>query len=238
MPRHALQLLAPGSQLRPTAGALLGTAELLQDDLHAADIHLADAAELGAGLGARPAETVALATRAIIAIRRDRWEAAQTLLERAASVIAEAHLQSYSTSALTHAVRARVAGHLGDARAAREHIQAAERLLPLLTRALAQLALETRLELVRAHVMLGEIGAAQDRLDEMDELLLPGSDFGSLREEAGEMSAAVRQIRASAADMVMLTAAELRLLPFLATQLSFREIAEQLFVSIHTVGRR
>ena len=69
----------------------------------------------------------------------------------------------------------------------------------------------------------------------MDELLLPGSDFGSLREEAGEMSATVQQIRASAADAVMLTAAELRLLPFLATQLSFREIAEQLFVSIHTV---
>ena len=42
--RHALQLLTPGSQLRPTAGALLGTAELLQGDLHAADMHLADAA--------------------------------------------------------------------------------------------------------------------------------------------------------------------------------------------------
>ena len=233
--RDALQFLAPGSQLRPTAAALLGTAELLQGDLHAADAHLADAAELGAGLGARPAETVALATRAIIAIRRDRWEAAQTLLERAASVITEAHLQSYSTSALTHAVTARVAMHLGDARAAREHIQAAERLLPLLTRALAHLALETRLELVRAYVRLGEAGAAQDRLDEMEELLRPGSDFGSLREEAGEMSATVQQTRASAAEAVMLTAAELRLLPFLATQLSFREIAEQLFVSVHTV---
>ena len=62
---HALQLLTPGSQLRPTAGALLGTAELLQGDLHAADMHLADAAELGAGLGARPAET-------------SRWQHAQS----------------------------------------------------------------------------------------------------------------------------------------------------------------
>ena len=33
----------------------------------------------------------------------------------------------------------------------------------------------------------------------------------------------------------MLTAAELRLLPLLATQLSFPEIAGRLFVSVHTV---
>jgi LuxR family maltose regulon positive regulatory protein len=178
---------------------------------------------------------VALASRAVIAIRRDRWDAARTLLEQAASVIAAAHLQSYSHSALAHAVMARVARHFGDARAAREHIQAAERLLPLLTRALAPLAIQTRLELVRASVTLGDTGAARDRLAEVDELLRPGGDFGSLREETGELSATVQQIRASAAEAVKLTAAELRLLPLLATQLSSREIAERLFVSIHTV---
>jgi len=231
----ALQLLTPGSQLRPTAAVMLGTAELLQGDLDAADIHLADAAELGAELGARASEIVALATRAVIAIRRDRWGAAQTLLEQAASVIAAAHLQSYSQSALPHAVMARVTQRFGDARAAREHIQAAERLLPLLTRALAPLAIQTRLELVRAYVTLGDTDTARGRLAEVDELLRSGGDFGSLREEAGELSATVQQIRASAAEAVKLTAAELRLLPLLATQLSSREIAERLFVSIHTV---
>ena len=233
--RDALQLLAPGSQLRPTAAVVLGTAELVQGDLDAADTHLADAVELGAELGARASEILALASRAIIAIRRDQWSAARSLLEQAASVIATAHLQSYSHSALCHAVMARVAHHFGDARAAREQIQAAERLVPLLTRALAPLAIQTRLELTRAHMTLGDTDAAQDRLAEVDELLRPGEDFGSLREEAAEMSAAVHQIRANAAEAVKLTAAELRLLPLLATQLSSREIAERLFVSIHTV---
>jgi LuxR family maltose regulon positive regulatory protein len=156
IPARLAPLLAPGSQLRPTAAVMLGTAELLQGDLDAADAHLADAAELGAGLGARASEVVALASRAVIAIRRDRWDAARTLLEQAASVIAAAHLQSYSQSALARAVMARVARHFGDARAAREHIQASERLLPLLTRALAPLAIQTRLELVRASVTLGQ----------------------------------------------------------------------------------
>ena len=120
--------------------------------------------------------------------------------------------------------------------AAREQIAAAGRALPLLTHAFAHLAIETRLELACAHLALGDAPVAKDLLAEADQLLRGGCDFGSLHEDAGELSATVEQVRAASASIPKLTPAELRLLPLLATQLSFREIAEQLFISAHTVA--
>ena len=231
----ALELLAPGSQFRPTATFLVGSAELYQGNLDAADRHLADAVELGATLGGSAAVTTAAATRAIIAIRRDRWQDAKALLETSSSVIRAAHLRSYSTTALTYAVQARVAMHDGDPRAARDSTAAAERLLPLLTRALAPLAIQTRLELIRTYIALGDVRAATERLVQVDGLLRSRPGFSSLRGEAEELSATVDQIRSSAPAALGLTTAELRLLPHLATQQSFREIAETFFISTHTV---
>ena len=232
---RALQILSPGSQWRPTAASILGTAELFQGNLHAADQQLTETAELAADLGGPAAASIALATRAIIAIRRDQWQHAQTLAEQAASVIQQAHLQDYASSALTYAVSARVAAHHGDPWTAHEQISAAGRLRPLLTRALAHLAIQTRLELVRAHLTLGESPPAKDLLDEAGHLLGADCDFGSLHDDASELSATIEQIRATSPGGPKLTPAELRLLPLLATQLSFREIAGQLFVSVHTV---
>jgi LuxR family maltose regulon positive regulatory protein len=231
----ALQLLSPNSQMRPSAALLLGSAKLFMGEVDAADLILEDAVELGSSLGGRAAEALSLATRAVIAIRRGRWRDAEGLVEQSALVIAEHHLHSYASSALTHAVRARVAIHLGDAAAAREEVRAAESLRPLLTRALSFLTLETQLELARAYVALGDSRAATDALRDIEYLLRTGGDFGWLRSDAAELSARVEEVRAATPEVLGLTPAELRLLPLLATQLSFREIGEHLFVSVHTV---
>lgn len=233
--RQALQLLAPGSQWRPTAASLLGSADFLQGDLDAADQHLADAAELGVVLGGPAAASAALATRAVIAIRRGRWHDATAFLDQASSVIQKARLQSYATTALSHAARAQAAIHAADPRAARQEISAAYGLLPLLTRAISHLAIQTRLELSRALVSLGDAAAAEDLLGEARQLLRHGRDFGSLHSETQELSAAAGQIRAASQPRSRLTPAELRLLPLLATQHSFPQIAGQLFVSVHTI---
>jgi tetratricopeptide (TPR) repeat protein len=195
----ALQILAPGSQWRPTAASILGMAELFQGNLDGADQQLTESAELAADLGGPAAASVALAARAIIAIRRDQRQQARTLAEHASSVIQQAHLQDYATSALTYAVSARIAAHDGDPWTAREEISAADRALPLLTRALAHLAVATRLELARAHLTLSDAATAKDLLGEASQLLRAGGDLGSLHDDAGELAATVEQIQATAA---------------------------------------
>jgi LuxR family maltose regulon positive regulatory protein len=95
-------------------------------------------------------------------------------------------------------------------------------------------AIQTRLELARAHLALGDVAAAKDLLNQARQLL-GGCHLGSPHDDAGELAATIEQIQATAPGHPTLTPAELRLLPLLATQLSFREIADQLFLSVHTV---
>ena len=53
--------------------------------------------------------------------------------------------------------------------------------------------------------------------------------------EVDELRASLKTLRAKAPGASTLTEAELRLLPYLATHLSFREIGERLYISRHTV---
>jgi LuxR family transcriptional regulator, maltose regulon positive regulatory protein len=232
---RALHLLSPTSQWRGTAVTCLGLAEFLAGDLDAADRDLADAAEVGVRVGALTATVSALAVRALIAIRRAHWEAADALLHHASSLIEAGHLHGYPSTALNHAVRARTAAHHQDHRAARAELAAAGRLLPTLTRALAPLAVPTRLELARAAVAVGDPPAATSFLTEAQQLLADGLRFGSLEDDVQELAAALEQLRGAAPGLPRLTPAELRLLPLLATQRSLPEIADQQFLSVHTI---
>jgi LuxR family maltose regulon positive regulatory protein len=93
-----------------------------------------------------------------------------------------------------------------------------------------------RTELASVHLALGEAQNAERLLDEADEVFVRSPEFEGLRTEAKALR---DQIAANAARVPgrapTLTAAELRLLPLLTTHLSFREIAERLFVSRNTV---
>ena len=72
-------------------------------------------------------------------------------------------------------------------------------------------------------------------LREADGLLRLGTDFGNLAEEVRKLRAQLETLRVEAPGASTLTTAELRLLPFLATHLSFREVGERLYVSHNTV---
>jgi LuxR family maltose regulon positive regulatory protein len=210
-------------------------AAFLAGDADTADRTLADAAEVAIHVGGLNAAAAALAVRALLAIRLDRWEAADALLDDAAAVIDTGRLHAYPGVALNHALRARASIHRGDVRAARAELAAADLLLPALTRALACLAVPARLELARAAIGLGDLPAAQAYLTDAQGLLRNGLHFPVLADDADQLAAALDQQRATAAGRSRLTPAELRLLPLLATQHPLPEIADQLFVSIHTV---
>jgi LuxR family maltose regulon positive regulatory protein len=111
----------------------------------------------------------------------------------------------------------------------------AARLRPALTYAMPYFAVQTRLEMARAHVMLSDAGGARVLLREARNVIRLRPDLGTLPAQANELEARLDDLRSESIGASSLTAAELRLLPLLATHLSFREIGDRLFVSRHTV---
>ena len=59
--------------------------------------------------------------------------------------------------------------------------------------------------------------------------------FGSLEDRARELHTSLQSAHVDAPGSSSLTTAELRLLPYLPTHLSFREIGERLYLSRHTI---
>jgi LuxR family maltose regulon positive regulatory protein len=115
-------------------------------------------------------------------------------------------------------------------------------LLPVLHRRAAawfeanDFAAQARIQLIQVHLALADTAGAKALMRGIDEILKRRPDLGT---QAGE-ARAVRarppadrgQVSPSASS---LTAAELRVLPVLATHLSFPEIGAELFLSPHTV---
>ena len=137
---------------------------------------------------------------------------------------------------LACAVRARLALHRGDVPAARQELVSAQRLRGLLTYAVPVLAVQARLELTRAHLMLTDIAGARTLLREIDELLRHRPALGTLPGQAEALRTQLSRQRGPAAPAASaLSAAELRLLPLLATYQPLPQIAAELVLSPHTV---
>ncbi len=137
---------------------------------------------------------------------------------------------------LVCAVQARVAMHRADIPTARQHLVNAQRLRPELTYAIPHLAVQARIELAHASIALTDLAGARTLTREIDELLRHRPDLGTLVGEAEALRAQLSRLRGpETPGASALTAAELRLLPILATHLSFPQIAEQMSLSRHTV---
>ena len=178
---------------------------------------------------------VALGERAAVAIGHGRWVEAEEFAERALRVAHRSRLDEYPTSAFVCALAARVALHRGEAQRAHELLTRAQRLRPGLTYAIPALAVQCRLELARAYLTMADAGGAETMLREIEALLRRQPDLGTLRSEVDELRASLKTMRADAPGASTLTEAELRLVPYLTTHLSFREIGERLYVSRNTV---
>ena len=111
----------------------------------------------------------------------------------------------------------------------------AHRLRAGLSEALPWLAVGANLELARLALAQSDAAGARILLVEADLVLSRFPSFGRLARDVGLLRG---QANASAAVVVgatALTAAELRLLPYLSTYLSFREIGERVGVSANTI---
>ena len=233
--RIALDGLSNGSQLRATAVLLLGISHKLAGDAEAADASMEDAAELGDRYGAAPTVSVAFAERSVIAMERGDWADARTYAREARRMVEAGGLRDYMTSILTYSIAARVALHEGDVTRAKRDLARAHRLRPLTSRAVPHLAIQARLELARAHLTLADPAAARLLIREVGDLLRRRPALGVLAQETEDLRIQLRAISGGTPGASTLTTAELKLLPFLPTYFSFRQIGEQMHLSPHTV---
>jgi LuxR family transcriptional regulator, maltose regulon positive regulatory protein len=231
----ALEGMAPGSEWRASALALLGLSWLLDGEPERADPILAQAVEVGLDTGAAPTAAAAFAERAIVAIRRGDWDDADTLADHGLAILRDGHLDDYGPGAIVHALVARTAAHRGDVPRARESLGHAARLRPQLTYAMPTLAVHALLEIGRAYLALADAAGARAVLREAGAILRIRPDLGTLPREAEELRSMLDALPVGSVGASSLTTAELRLVPLLSTHLSFREIGERLHVSRHTV---
>ena len=225
----------PSSPWRGTALLVLALSRWLDGRISESDDLLADAVERGVEWQAPDTTIVALGERAAIAIGRGAWVEAEEFTNRALGLIDLWHAGEHPCNALVCALAARIALHRGRAQRADELLAWAQRLRPQLTSALPHLAVQTRAELARAYMAVPDAAGARTMLREVDALLRRRPDLGALNAQVEEVRAALATLRADIAAASTLSAAELRLIPSLATPLSFREIGERRNLSRHTV---
>jgi LuxR family transcriptional regulator, maltose regulon positive regulatory protein len=184
---------------------------------------------------------VTLCEQALMAMTRSQWSQAEALAGEARTVFRRAGIQKSYAIPLVCAVQARTALHRGDVLAARQELIGAQRLRHLLTYAMPRIATQTRIELARVHIALGDLAGAETLIQEIDELLRRRPDLSSLADEALVLQARVLQALLpeergpSASGESSLTCAELRLLPMLATHLTFPQIAATMSLSPNTI---
>jgi LuxR family maltose regulon positive regulatory protein len=233
---RAVARYAAGSDSVPRGKSLLGFAYLLAGDTDRADETFADVVETATRLGVSVGASVGLAGRALIAAERGRSSAADELARRARLVVDAAHLDGYAPTVLVYAASAGCAIGRGRRGSAGGFVERAEGLVSVLTYAVPWLAGLTRVELARVHLALGNRARVHELLDEIDGITARVPDLGIVGARAAGLRLELERGRGGEDGWAStLTAAELRLLPFLATYLSFRQIAERLEISRNTV---
>jgi LuxR family transcriptional regulator, maltose regulon positive regulatory protein len=234
--RRALDESADRSFLRPIASVMLGIAVMLAGDAQRADDLLAEAVDVAKELGEHDEHSLALAERSLLAAAHGDFASAEQLAEEAERVILDAGQDDYLTSAVTYAALGKAYLHRRDLPRARAHFARADRMRPLLTHFIPFLAVQVRLELIRARIAEGDAGGALVLQQEVDQLLRTVPALGLLVEQACELREQVKTMRDLGGDWApLLTEAELRVLPLLATHLTMAEIAERQYVSRATV---
>jgi len=168
---------------------------------------------------------------AVAAMDHGDWDEAVELSTRARAQVDRHALGEDATMAIVFAVSAVVRGHgwrIDDARADAAH---AACLRERLTDFPAWFEIELDVMLTRAALRLSDVNAARAALARAARRLRRVADAPVLTRWVRELS---DQFDAGG-EAPQLTPAELRILRFLPTHLSFREIAERTFVSANTV---
>jgi LuxR family transcriptional regulator, maltose regulon positive regulatory protein len=228
--------LAAGHPWRPAAVLTLGAALLLAGETARAEHELVEAVEIAAAAGASELRVVGLCLLALLANGEDERADAEAFVAQGLSVSALEPPSGSLAALLLEALGARNAARRGDVAEATAGLARAEELLPVATPAVPWLTVLALLELVHIRLALADADGARALLRSVSDVLRVRPRLGVLVERNAELDARTRALAEPEGRWASsLTPAERRLLPLLATHLSFREIGERLYVSRNTV---
>jgi LuxR family maltose regulon positive regulatory protein len=231
----AYELVPEDSPWRPYCLLVAGVARHLAGDRASAARRL----EEGAAIAAATVPGIAslcLAQLALLSIEQDDWETAAEVADRGLAVAGSPGLVASPISALVFAAAAATEAHRGHVDAAKRDLRHGTELLAVLGDFIPWYGAETRIMLARAAVGLADTVRARTLLAEASRLARRTCGaviFQHCFEQAGAQIDSLAE--ATLAGPSSLTIAELRILRFLPSHRSFREIAERLDVSVNTV---
>jgi LuxR family maltose regulon positive regulatory protein len=232
----AVSLLPADSTWSPTARILLGVAVALEGRRRSADVELAAATELASASDSSPTHAaIGLVFRASLAMDRGDWTAAEALARLARTVVLDGEVAEGAAGMAVDAMSARIAARRGALHQATADAVRAQRLRANVGHAVPWLAIRARLDLTWALLALADPTAADTVLGEAEEVVGRDPALGVLVEEIEELRGHLERSIEGPAGASMLTLAELRLLPILATHRSLPEIAAQAGRSSNTI---
>jgi LuxR family maltose regulon positive regulatory protein len=233
--RRAYELEDEASPRRAICCLLAGVAEHLAGERLVAR----EALEEGARRSMRIApgvESLCLAQLAVIAGEDQEWERARELATSASGRLEACGLGDHPASALVFAAAAWVAANNGVAADAKRELRRAAHLLTRLSDFAPWYEVEVRVVLARACIRLADVELARSLLSQASRLARRMPDAEIFRRWLDGAWSDIDGLGASSlSGPSSLTMAELRILRFLPTHLSFREIGVRLHVSTNTV---
>jgi LuxR family maltose regulon positive regulatory protein len=176
----------------------------------------------------------ALAQLAVLEASGGRWDAAREFAERARVEVERNGLQEYASAAIVYAASALTCAHSRQPAEARRDAARANRLLAMLSGLAPWISVQGRLLLADSYLLFGDPGAAREALRSARRDL-PRLGHAPTLDAWYETSNAAAMAQRSVTTGPPLTAAVIRVVQFLPTHLSFREIANRLHVSRNTV---
>ena len=235
--RRAVATAADDSPWLALAHFLLGAVLVLLESTDEGVEHLERGERLAAALGLPGVRAHCLAARGGVLARTHPWLGARLVVEARTIVTAHGMTDIPSISHVLTASALVLAGS-GDAERARTEADVALRQASLMRGLVPWFAVQGRLQLARAFLAVHEPAQARILLTEATHLLGPTADSPVLRRLLSETAGRLRE--AEAADAAgprpsTLTTAELRVLQYLPTHLTFPQIGAELFISRYTV---
>ena len=222
---------------RDTALIASAEAHLLSGEVDRAAALFIETSAVATALGNSDTIVISAAELAVLAMDRGRWPEAAERLDAALAVIDKHGMDDYACSVLVFAAAARLALHRGDRQRVDRELTRARRARPTCTYTLPFLAVRSRLQLAKVYQARGDQNHARHLMREIDDILLHRPNLGRLVDQVSDFRAVLTaSTEAGAIGGSPLTPAELRLLPYLQTHLTIKEIGDRLFVSRSTAS--